>query len=55
MSFESIKTIPRVGFGLWKINGEICEATVFEALRAGNLPAGATLTCSPLAMVTPSR
>jgi D-xylose reductase len=35
MSFESIKTIPPVGFGLWKINGEICEASVFEALRAG--------------------
>ena len=35
MSFESIKTIPPVGFGLWKINDEICEASVFGALRAG--------------------
>lgn len=35
MSFESIKTIPPVGFGLWKTNGDICEATVFEAIRAG--------------------
>lgn len=28
-------TIPKIGFGLWKIAPEDCEATVLEAIRAG--------------------
>ncbi|MDD9889181.1 MAG: aldo/keto reductase [Gammaproteobacteria bacterium] len=35
MAFESIKDIPAVGFGLWKIGPEICEDTVYEAIKCG--------------------
>lgn len=35
MSFESIKDIPSIGFGLWKVGTDVCETTVFEAIKAG--------------------
>lgn len=30
-----IETMPQVGFGLWKVPSEDCEAVVLEAIRAG--------------------
>ena len=35
MPFESIKDIPPIGFGLWKIGPDVCESTVFEAIKQG--------------------
>ena len=34
-SFESIRDIPPIGFGLWKIDREIIEQIVFEAIKSG--------------------
>ena len=34
-SFESIRDIPPIGFGLWKIDREIGEQTVVDAIKAG--------------------
>ena len=35
MAFTSVKDMPRVGFGLWKINRDTCADVVFQAVRAG--------------------
>jgi D-xylose reductase len=35
MSFDSVTDIPSIGFGLWKIAGDTCADTVFEAIKAG--------------------
>jgi len=35
MSFESIKDIPPVGFGLWKISADVCAETVYDAIACG--------------------
>ena len=35
MPYESVKEIPPIGFGLWKIAPERCEETVVEAIRCG--------------------
>ena len=35
MAFESIKDIPPVGFGLWKIGADVCEDTVYAAIKCG--------------------
>ncbi len=35
MAFESVKDIPPIGFGLWKIDADVCEDTVFEAISCG--------------------
>lgn len=35
MSFQSIKDIPPIGFGLWKIGPEVCANTVYEAIASG--------------------
>jgi len=33
--FESIRDIPKIGFGLWKISQDDCEAVVYNAVKAG--------------------
>ena len=35
MSFESVKDMPPIGFGLWKVAPDACEETVVEAIRCG--------------------
>ncbi len=35
MPYESVKDMPAIGFGLWKIAPESCEETVVEAIRCG--------------------
>lgn len=35
MTFQTIKDIPRIGFGLWKIATEDCADVVYEAVKAG--------------------
>jgi len=35
MKFESVKDMPPIGFGLWKIAPDTCEQTVVEAIRCG--------------------
>jgi D-xylose reductase len=35
MAFQSIKDIPRIGFGLWKIAPEDCADVVYDAIKAG--------------------
>jgi D-xylose reductase len=35
MSYQSVKDMPNVGFGLWKISPEDCESAVYEAIQAG--------------------
>lgn len=35
MPYESVKDMPPIGFGLWKIAPESCEETVVEAIRCG--------------------
>lgn len=35
MAFESVKDIPPIGFGLWKIGPAACANTVFEAISCG--------------------
>ena len=35
MSFESVKDMPSIGFGLWKIAPDAFEETVVEAIRCG--------------------
>jgi len=35
MTFQSVKDIPAIGFGLWKIDPGVCADAVFEALSCG--------------------
>ena len=35
MAFVSVKDIPLIGFGLWKIDRDACEDTVFNAISCG--------------------
>ena len=35
MKYRSIKDIPQVGFGLWKVPKDVCSATVFKAIELG--------------------
>ena len=35
MSYQSIKDIPNIGFGLWKISNEVCADVVYEAVKQG--------------------
>lgn len=35
MTFQTVKDIPAIGFGLWKIGPAECEDTVFEAISSG--------------------
>ena len=35
MTYKSIKDMPQVGFGLWKIPQEVCSNTVFKAIESG--------------------
>lgn len=35
MPFHSIKDIPPIGFGLWKIGPDLCANTVYEAIACG--------------------
>jgi D-xylose reductase len=35
MTFQSIKDIPPIGFGLWKIAPEQCAEVVYEAVKSG--------------------
>jgi len=35
MAFTSVKELPPIGFGLWKIGTDECEDKVFEAIKCG--------------------
>ncbi|MFT7221002.1 MAG: D-xylose reductase [Candidatus Azotimanducaceae bacterium] len=35
MTFQSIESIPRLGFGLWKVPNEDCADIVYSAIKAG--------------------
>ena len=35
MSYQSIKEIPSIGFGLWKIPESTCADVVYEAVKQG--------------------
>ena len=35
MTYKSIKDMPQVGFGLWKIPREVCSDTVYKAIESG--------------------
>ena len=35
MKYKSIKDMPEVGFGLWKVPQEVCPTTVFKAIEVG--------------------
>ena len=35
MSYQSIKEIPGIGFGLWKIPESTCADVVYEAVKQG--------------------
>ena len=35
MKYKSIKDIPQIGFGLWKVPKDVCSETVYNAIEAG--------------------
>ena len=35
MKYKSIKDMPEVGFGLWKVPQDVCSTTVFKAIEVG--------------------
>ena len=35
MTYKSIKDMPQVGFGLWKIPQDVCADTVYKAIESG--------------------
>ena len=35
MTYNPIQDIPRIGFGLWKIEKKSCSDTVYEAIKSG--------------------
>jgi len=35
MKYNSIKDIPKIGFGLWKIPRNSCSDTVYRAIKSG--------------------
>ena len=35
MNYKSIKEMPRVGFGLWKVPQDVCAKTVSKAIEIG--------------------
>ena len=35
MKYKSIKDMPQVGFGLWKVPKDVCSNTVYRAIEAG--------------------
>ncbi len=35
MTYNSIKDIPKIGFGLWKIQKNLCADTVYKAIKSG--------------------
>ena len=35
MKFKSIKEMPKVGFGLWKVPQNVCADTVCKAIEIG--------------------
>ena len=35
MNYKSIKEMPRVGFGLWKVPQDVCAKTVCKAIEIG--------------------
>ena len=35
MKYKSIKDMPKVGFGLWKVPQDVCSTTVFKAIEVG--------------------
>ena len=35
MKYKSIKDMPQIGFGLWKVPKDICSETVYNAIEVG--------------------
>ena len=35
MKYKSIKDMPQIGFGLWKVPKDVCSETVYNSIEAG--------------------